>query len=156
LNFNEPSTISKKTHGFTRQRTFRIYKTQRLALRKEIKSMANSSTKGNQLTPTTSIINFVYYTINFVYCIIIFPFVNIKTLVLFTCLRMWLCIFYYINNMYINKLGIKIHTGTCRFTGCLGAVNVEVPKKRIINTKTGVPKSPGKTQVFRSLGSQRI
>jgi hypothetical protein len=31
-----------------------------------------------------------------------------------------------------------------RSTGCLGAVNVEVLKKRIINAKTGVPGHQGR------------
>jgi hypothetical protein len=29
---------------------------------------------------------------------------NIVSTALFTCLRMWLCIFYYFNNLYNNKL----------------------------------------------------
>jgi hypothetical protein len=35
-------------------------------------------------------------------------------------------------------------------------VNEEVPEKRIINTKICMPRSPRKTQISRSLGSQRL
>jgi hypothetical protein len=62
-------------------------------------------------------------------------FFDIMITALFICLYMWLCIFYYFNNLFIKQVGNLDTYGTWGFTGCLGAVNVKVLKKWIINTK---------------------
>jgi hypothetical protein len=64
-------------------------------------------------------------------------FFDIMIIALFICLCMWFCIFYYFNNLFIKQAGNLDINGTWGFIGYLGAVNVKVLKKWIINTKNG-------------------
>jgi hypothetical protein len=84
-----------------------------------------------------------------------FPIILCLLLYLLFCACDFVC-FYYFNNLLNNKMWIQIHSGTWRFTDGPGTVNIEVPKKRIINTKIDVLRSPGKIKVSKSPGSKRI